>query len=181
MEPGLHSGCAEAKERREDFSWFAVQTRSRHEKKVSAELSRRGVTTFLPLLNQRRRWSDRYQEIAVPLFPCYSFVRLAPSSKELHSVMRIRGVVGLVGNQGCGTAIPDKEIEQVRRLLDDEGSCAIHPFLRAGQRVRILNGSLAGFEGILVTQDRDQSLVISIELIQRSLAVQISGYDLELL
>src|SRR5215471_16054320 len=117
MESGLHSGCAGDKEGREDFSWFAIHTMSRHEKKVSAELTRRGITTFLPLLNQRRRWSDRYQEIAVPLFPCYSFVRLAPSSKELHSVMRISGVVGLVGNKGCGTAIPDREIEQVRILL----------------------------------------------------------------
>jgi transcription antitermination factor NusG len=181
MECGLHSGFAGGKEGSEDFSWFAIHTMSRHEKKVSAELSRRGITTFLPLLNQRRRWSDRYQEIAVPLFPCYSFVRLPPSSKELHWVMRIRGVVGLVGNQGCGTAIPDKEIEQVRRLLDQEGPCAIHPFLRVGQRVRILNGSLAGLEGILVSLNRDQSLVISIELIQQSLAVQISGYDLEVL
>ena len=94
-------------------------------------------------------------------------------------VLRTTGVVGFVGVQGRGIAIPDREIENVQRLLSSEIQFEAYPFLRIGQQVRIRGGYLDGTEGILVAKNTDQSVVISVELIQRSLSIRVSGFDLE--
>lgn len=161
--------------------WYAIQTRARHEKKVAAQLQEKGVTTFLPLVSQVRRWSDRNQVVQLPLFSGYAFVRMVQSAEAHQLVLRTDGLVRFVGVGGRGVPIPDKEIEDIRTILANKQPCAPHPFLRVGQRVRIRGGCLDGVEGILLAKDSNRSLVLSIELIRRSLAIRVEGYDVEVI
>ncbi len=162
-----------------ELHWYAIHTRARHEKKVAAHLQDKGVTTFLPLIAQRHRWSDRNKTIQMALFPCYTFVHMDTHTEERLAVLKTPGVLGFVGVHGVGIPILDKEIEDIQTLLAHNVTCALYPFLRTGQRVRIRGGCLEGVEGILVAKNSDRSLVVSIELIQRSVAVRIDGYDAE--
>jgi transcription termination/antitermination protein NusG len=163
----------------ESMSWYAVQTRSRHEKMVAQQLQSQGIITFLPLSTELREWSDRQKLVEFPLFPGYAFVRLAYGPEERLRVLRTDGVVNFVGTAGQGIAIPDKQIEHVQTLLANKVPFESYPFLKAGQRVRIRGGALNGTEGILVRQDTDRMLVISVELIQRSLSIRLQGYEVE--
>jgi len=160
-------------------SWYAVHTRSRHEKKVADEIQDKGIRSFLPLVTRVHRWSDRRKEVQLPLFPGYVFVCTTPSAETRISVLRTPGVAGFVGSQGRGTPIPDKQIEDIRVILDRNVPFELYPFLELNQRVRIRGGSLDGVEGTLVAKNSDQSLVVSIELIKRSVLVRVSGYELE--
>jgi len=160
-------------------NWYAVQTRARHEKVVAQRLQEGGVTTFLPLVTEIRRWSDRKKSVEFPLFGCYLFVRLAPTSEERLRVLRIDSVLNFVGIRGQGTPIPEQQINAVRTLIEEELPWSTHPFLKIGQRVRIRSGALNGLEGILVARNGDRTLVLSVDAIQRSLAVRIEGYDVE--
>jgi len=159
--------------------WYAIHTRARHEKKVTTQLQDKGVTTFLPLIAQSHRWSDRHRTIQLALFSCYTFVRLESCPEKRLAVLQTPGVVGFVGIRGVGLPIPDKEIEDIQTLFAHNLTCALYPFIRMGQRVRIRGGCLDRVEGILVAKNSDRSLVVSIELIQRSVAVRIDGYDVE--
>jgi transcription antitermination factor NusG len=159
--------------------WFAVQTMPRHEKKVSAELEAKQIQSFLPAISELRQWSDRKRMIESPLFPGYVFVRIAAQSSARIAVLRTNGVVGFVGVRGAGTPIPECEITAIQAVLTQQVPFRAHPFLNIGQRVRIRGGALDGIEGILDAVKGDQSLVISVELIQRSLAVRIAGYHVE--
>jgi transcription antitermination factor NusG len=161
--------------------WYAVHTRSRHEKVVAAQLRGRGVDIFLPLVNEIHRWSDRRKRVQVPLFPGYAFIHACESAETVMAVTQVESVVGIVGAPPNGTAIPDEQIEAVQRLLSRNIPCVNYPFLKAGQRVRIRGGVLEGVEGTLVSLQGTTSLVISIELIQRSLAVRLEGYDVEVI
>ena len=160
-------------------SWYAVQTRARHERVVSRRLSETGVTTFLPTVTEIHRWSDRKKTVELPLFSCYLFVKLAPSNEERLRVLQVDSVLRFVGIRGLGTSIPDEQIDAVRVLVDEQLPFCSHPFLKIGQRVRIRGGAMDGVEGILTSRNGDQSLVISVDAIQRSLAVRVQGYDLE--
>jgi transcription antitermination factor NusG len=159
--------------------WYAIQTRSRHEKMVAQQLHRQGIITFLPLSSELREWSDRQKLVEFPLFPGYAFVRLVYGPEERLRVLRTEGVVNFVGIGGHGIAIPDKQIEHVEMLLTNKIPFESYPFLKAGQRVRIRGGALNGTEGILVRQNADRMLVISVELIQRSLSIHLQGYEVE--
>jgi transcription antitermination factor NusG len=163
----------------ESQSWYAIQTRSRHEKMVTQQLQTQGITTFLPLSTELRAWSDRQKLVEFPLFPGYAFVRMSYGPQERLQVLRTEGVVNFVGSSGQGIAIPEKQIEHVRSLLANKVPVESHPFLKAGQKVRIRGGALNGTEGILVRQDADRMLVISVDLIQRSLSIRLQGYEVE--
>jgi transcription antitermination factor NusG len=160
-------------------SWYALQTRSRHEKIVVQRLEERGVTTFLPVVTEVHRWSDRKKSVQMPLFHCYVFARFAPNRAERLRVLRVDGVFGLVGAGGEGAPIPEEQIDAVRSLVEGPLPWSSHPFLEIGQRVRIRSGALDGLEGILVSRQGDRSLVISVDAIQRSLAVRVDGYEVE--
>jgi len=160
-------------------NWYGLQTRPRHEKIVAQRLEERGVTSFLPLVNEVHRWSDRKKTVQTPLFSCYVFAKFAPSRVDRLRILRVDGVFGLVGSQGEGTPIPEEQIQAVRSLVETELPWSSHPFLKIGQRVRIRSGVLDGLEGILVSRNGDRSLVISIDAIQRSLAVRVEGYEVE--
>jgi transcription antitermination factor NusG len=160
--------------------WFAVQTWPRYEKKVAAELESKAVIAFLPLLRDKHKWSDRTCMVELPLFPGYVFARIQPALEARIPILRTNGVTNFVGARGTGTPIPDGQIESVRTVLSRGISFQAHPFLNVGQRVRIRSGSLQGIEGVLVGKDNDDaSLVVSIQIIQRSVAIRLSGYQIE--
>jgi transcription antitermination factor NusG len=163
-----------------ESSWYAVHTVARHEKRVAKQFEEKRVCTFLPLLRQIHRWSDRRSVVEVPMFSCYAFVRMVQTVEERLKVLRTPGVLGFVGNERQGTSIPEEQIESLRKAISEKVPCLPHPFMSAGKRVRIRGGSLDGVEGILVLQGRDQRLLISVELLQRSVCVQVEGYDIEL-
>ncbi len=163
----------------EQAEWYAIRTRSRHEKMVADQLEKMGVENFLPLVKRSRQWSDRVKEVELPLFSGYTFVRVVLSSPDRLRVLQTHGVAGFVGINSCGTPIPENQIEDIRTLLASELPFEEQPFLRVGQRVRIRGGALDGVEGILSAQNDDRSLVISLEPIQRSLSVRIQGYTVE--
>jgi transcription antitermination factor NusG len=163
----------------ETTNWYAVQTRARHERVVASRLREQGLDTFLPTVVETHRWSDRRKKVEVPLFGCYVFVKLVPSNERRHRVCNVDGVFGFVGVRGEGTPIPEEQIEAVRTLVTQQLSWSYHPFLKIGQRVRIRGGSLDGVEGILAARNGDDTLIVSVDAIQRSLAVRIQGYDVE--
>ena len=163
----------------EKEQWYAVQTRAQHEKLVANRFEARGITTFLPMRTEVHRWSDRKKIVQLPLFNCYVFAKIMPTSVDRLRVLRVNGVLNLVGTRGEGTPIPDDQIESIRILLKEQVEWSAHPFLRAGQRVRIRSGALDGMEGVLVSTSGDRTLVVSINAIQRSLAVRLEGYEVE--
>jgi len=158
--------------------WYAIRVRPRFEKKAELQLRNKGIETFLPVVRQVRWWSDRRKVIETPLFSGYEFVRIQISPEERLRVLQTRGVMNFVGVAAGGTAITASQVEDLRRLLDSTAECSIRPFLRTGQRVRIRGGSLDGVEGIL-QENAHSHLILSIECIQRSIAIRIEGYELE--
>jgi transcription antitermination factor NusG len=161
--------------------WYALLTRSRHEKVVADRLRDRGFTTFLPLAREIRRWSDRKKVISSPLFSGYVFVKTLPTSEARVRVLRIDGVVQFVGVRGEGTPIPEQQIDAVRILLAENLQYSLHPFLKTGQRVRVRGGALDGIEGIFVARGGERALFVSVDAVERSLVVRIEGYDVEAL
>ena len=159
--------------------WYAIHTRAQHEKAVTARLQGEGIDVFLPLVSEVHRWSDRRKVVEMPLFSCYAFARLRLVPEMWAKVMGVNGVLRFVGVRGQGTPIPESQIESIRRLLSNQLPCTAYPFLKLGQRVRIRGGSLDGIEGILVARNGNHTLVISVEPIQRSLAVRIDGYHFQ--
>jgi transcription termination/antitermination protein NusG len=160
-------------------NWYAVHTRARHERVVVQRLREQGITTFLPLVTEVHRWSDRRKSVELPLFGCYVFVKLLPTGEDRLRVLRIDGVFKFVGARGLGTPIAEAQINAIRTLIGQQIPWSAHPFLQIGQRVRVRGGALDGVEGILLSRNDDNTLVVSIDAIQRSLAVRIEGYDVE--
>ena len=177
--PGVDFKSLEEKALTEAAQWYAIRTRSRHEKMVADQLERQGIEGYLPLVKRTHKWSDRMKEVELPLFSGYHFVRVVLSSRDRLRVLQTHGVAGFVGVNGCGTAIPDSQIQDIKTLLSSKVAFEEKPFLRIGQRVRVRGGALDGVEGILSAQNDDRSLVISLEPIQRSLCVRIQGYTVE--
>ena len=164
-----------------DSAWYAAQTRSRHERLVAHHLGMRGVVQYVPTITEIHTWSDRRKQVEMPLFPGYVFVRIIPSNECRVQVLRIPGVVRLVGSEPGGTPIPDNQIESVRTLVERKLPWTCHAFLKTGQRVRVRGGALDGMEGIFIKRGGLDTLVISVNAIQRSLALSVRGYRLEAL
>jgi transcription antitermination factor NusG len=161
--------------------WFAAWTRSRQEKAAASLLQALGVPHFLPLQSEIRQWSDRKQTVEVPLFSGYVFVRIDPSQENKLQVLKTPGIVGLVGNHQGPVPIPDRQIEDIRIVLDRRVDCLVLPPLAEGDRVRVVRGALQGVEGKLLRSNSTLRLVISIEMIHKSLAVSVSRQDVELI
>lgn len=157
--------------------WYSAYTRANHEKTVTEQLEARGMEHFLPLYASVRRWKDRRVTLQLPLFPGYVFVRMALQDRT--KVQQIPGVARLVAFNGRPVALADEEIERLWSGLS-EGICAKpHPYLTVGRRVRLKNGPLAGMQGILLRRKGNFRVVISIDLIQRSVAVDADAADVE--
>ena len=165
----------------EESNWYAIHTLARHEKRVAVQFKEKRVCTFLPLLGQIHRWTDRKVKVEVPMFSCYAFVRIVHTVEERLKVLRTPGVLGFVGSERQGTPIPDEQIESHRTAINENIPCFPHDFIIAGRRVRIRGGSLDSVEGILVGPGGNQSLVLSVQLLHRSVSIRVEGYDIELI
>ena len=159
--------------------WYAIRTRSRHEKVVAKQLDGLEIENFLPVCNVIHRWSDRRKEVELPLFPGYAFVRMIYTPHERVRVLQVFGVAGFVGTSGKGVPIPEQQINDIRTLLNLNVPFENHPALHIGERVRIRGGMLDGVEGILQAQKNGRILVISIDPIQRAISIDLEGYDVE--
>ncbi|HEY0704535.1 MAG TPA: UpxY family transcription antiterminator [Candidatus Acidoferrales bacterium] len=162
-----------------ELFWFAVQTRPRHEKKVATELKEKGIGSLVPLRAHKRQWSDRERTVEFPLFPQYVFVRIAQNLDTRVAVLRTNGITSFVGTRGIGIPIPEEQIERIQRVSTAAVPVTEHPFLNVGERVRIRGGALDGLQGILTAVNGDQNLVVSVDLIQRSVAIRLAGFAIE--
>lgn len=156
-------------------SWYAVYTRANHEKSVACQLRLRSLESFLPLYERTSHWQDRRVKIQVPLFSGYVFVRMALEEKL--RVLQTPGVVCLVGFSGVPVALSDTEMEALRRSLIGMLRAEPCPYLRVGRRVRLTSGPLQGLEGVLVKKKGGWRFVVSIDLIQRSIAVEVDAMN----
>jgi transcription antitermination factor NusG len=159
--------------------WYALHTRARHEKAVERRLRDQGMETFVPTTLEVHRWSDRKKKVEVPLFSCYVFVRCALSAEDRTRVYQVESVHGFVGSRGSSLPIPDEQIESIQKVLTQTEPWRSYPFLKVGQRVRVRGGAMDGVEGVFLSENGDHSLIISVDAIQRSMAVRIDGYDVE--
>src|SRR5437016_6381227 len=159
--------------------WYAAYTSANHEKRVAEQLGVREVEHFLPLYASARRWKDRRVTLQLPLFPGYIFVHMA--LRDRLKVQQVPGVARLVGFDGKLVALPEKEIQALRRSFESGVRAEPHPYLTVGRRVRVKSGPLAGTQGILLRRKGNFRVVISIELIQRSVAVDTEVADVEAL
>jgi transcription antitermination factor NusG len=160
-----------------DDSWFALYTCANHEKRVATHLQSRKVDHFLPLYSSVRRWKDRRIRLQLPLFPGYIFVRLALT--ERLRVLEVPGAVRLVGFNGQPYALPKDEIEVLRKGNLEQLRIEPYPYLTVGSRVRIKQGPLVGMEGILVRKNKVHRVVLSLDVIARSAAVEVDASDVE--
>jgi len=156
--------------------WYAAYTCANHEKRVAAELGGRGVEQYLPLYSSVRRWRDRRVRLEMPLFPGYVFVRLALRDKV--RVLQVPSLVRLVSFNGQPAALSDDEMEVLRRGLTDQMNAQPHPYLAVGRRVRVVSGPLTGLEGIIVRKKNRVRFVISLNLIMRSVSVELDDADI---
>ena len=162
---------------REGLSWWALYTRHQHEKVVADLLSAKGFETFLPLYNSVRNWKDRRKVLSLPLFPCYVFVRSSMERKL--QVLSTPGVHMVLSRGDKVANVPESEILAVRRAVDGYFDVEPHPFLRCGERVRVKRGSMKGVEGILLRKKNLFRLVLSVEMLAQSVAVEIDAADIE--
>lgn len=156
--------------------WYAAYTCANHEKRVARELHVRSVEHFLPLYASVRRWKDRRVSLDLPLFPGYVFVRLA--LRDRLRALQIPSLVRLVGFHGLPTALPDAEMETLRAGLCERLRAEPHPFLTVGRRVGIKAGPFAGLKGILKRRKSGLRVIVSLQLIQQSVAVEVDEEDL---
>ena len=163
----------------EEKSWYAIRTRPRFEKKVVGELQYKEVETFLPLSNVTRQWSDRKAQVQLPIFPGYVFVRIAASLPNRVTILRTNGVLNFVGPRDVGAPINDEEIESVRAIVGQGVEFEPYPYLHTGDKVCIRGGPLEGVTGVLEAINGDKSLVISVNLIQRSISMRVEGFRVE--
>ncbi len=152
--------------------WFAAYVCVNHEKRLAEQMAQRSIECFLPLYTSRRQWKDRRVTLQMPLFPGYLFVHFA--AEERQRVLGLPGLVRLVSVCGEPVSLPEDEIERLRAGLLPRMHPEPHPYLLQGQRVRIIHGPLAGAEGIFLRRKSECRVVLSVNLIMRSLSVELS-------
>jgi transcription termination/antitermination protein NusG len=161
-------------------SWYAVYVKSRHEFVVFNELRAKQVEAFLPSMKKSSQWKDRKKVIEYPLFPGYVFVRIIRHPEAFLQVLKTRSVVSLISQEpGIPTAIMPEEIHALKVLLESGGEIDVYPHLKTGMRVRVKNGPLAGVAGILSTKEDEFNFHVNVELLGRSVGVNVSPDDIE--
>jgi transcription antitermination factor NusG len=159
----------------DDSAWWALYTRHQHEKTVADMLTAKGFEVFLPLYESIRRWKDRKKLLSLPLFPCYVFVR-GGLNRRLH-VVTTPGVHMILTHGENVALIPDDEMQAIRRTMESPYRVEPHPFLKVGERVRVIRGSLEGVEGVLLRKKNLCRLVLSVAMVAQSVAVEIDSAD----
>jgi transcription antitermination factor NusG len=157
-------------------SWFAVYTAPRHEKQVAQQLRYRSVDHFLPLYHSVHQWKTGPARVELPLFPGYLFVHIGPA--ERRRVIELPSVVTIVGSRLGAQSLPEAQIEQLRQSIE-AGRVEPHPYLKVGANVRVVRGPLTGVEGALTRKKGFTKIVLSIDAIMKSVAVEISACDVE--
>lgn len=155
--------------------WYAVRTRSRHEKLVRDQLEKQGIEPLLPTVKRLSQWKDRRKEVEVPLFSGYCFVRF--SLQEKLPVQKVSGVVEVVGSGSFPEPIPDIEIAAIKTLMANVLPYDPHPYLHEGMMVEVVRGPLQGVQGMLLRKEKRHRLVIGVRLIQQAAAVEIDVGD----
>jgi len=159
------------------FFWYALYTRHQHEKNVARSLSGKGFEVFLPLYTAVHRWKDRDKQLSLPLFPCYIFLR--NPTERWQSILATPGVYSLVGFAKRPATSACDEINAVKRVVGSSLNLEPHPFLQCGDRVRLMAGPLEGLEGLLVRKKSTWKLVVSVEMLQRAVAVEVDATMVE--
>ena len=157
--------------------WHALYTRHQNEKTVARVLTGKGFETFLPLYPTVRRWKNGIKQLPLPLFPCYVFLR-GPLDRWL-PVLTTPGIHTLVGFGGKPAIISCSEIEAIRRVVESRAKAEPHPFIKCGDRVRIEAGLLEGLEGILLRKKNQWKVLLSVELLERSVVVEVDASMVE--
>ena len=164
-------------ENNEASAWWALYTRHQHEKTVAEMLSAKGFEVFLPLYESVRRWKDRSKKLTLPLFPCYVFLR-GGLNRRLQ-VVTTPGVHMILFHGEQVAMIPGVEIDAIRKAVEGPFPVEPHPFLKCGERVRVTRGSLLGVEGVLIRKKNLYRLVLSVEMMAKSVSVEIDATDVE--
>jgi transcription elongation factor/antiterminator RfaH len=166
----------------EELKWYVVHVRSRHEVSVTERLVKLGVDAFLPVIERMRRWKDRKKLISFPLFPGYLFVRISRNQSEKLTILKTPGVVRFIGRiPGEPEAVPDEQILSLKRLVESKETLDPYPYLKEGNKVKIKNGPLAGVEGILVERKGMHNLVLSVDILQQGVSIQVDASSVEAL
>jgi len=155
--------------------WYALRTRSRHEKLVRDQLTGQGIEPLLPTVRRLSQWKDRKKEVEVPLFSGYCFVRFA--SEQKLPVLKTVGVVDIVGGGHQPEPIPDDEINALQTLMASVLPYDPHPYLHEGMSVEVIRGPLQGIRGILLRKEKRHRLILGVRLIQQAAAVEIDVND----
>jgi transcription antitermination factor NusG len=159
--------------------WYAAYTCVHHEKRILQQLIERNIDGFVPLYRSVRRWKDRRKELDLVLFPGYVFVRIALQQRL--RVLQVPGVVNFVNFSGMPTPLPEGEVESLRKASTQGVFAEPHPYLNTGRRVVIRNGPFTGVEGVLLRKKDKYRFVLSIEMIMRSVAIEMDAADVEAL
>jgi len=161
-------------------NWYAVHTKSRHEKVTESTLQTRGVKTFLPLREVLSQWKDRKKLINIPLFPSYLFVRIGLG--DIYDVMYAKGVLRIVGCNGMPVPIPAEQIEAIIKVVQNKLKYDPYPYFDEGRDVVIKRGPLKGIAGKIVEKKSSKhKLIVSIEIIKRSVSIEVDVLDIETL
>jgi transcription termination/antitermination protein NusG len=160
-----------------ELGWHAIYTRYQHEKAVARGLESKGYEVFLPQYAAARRWKDRTKHLSLPLFPCYVFLRC--DFRRCLEIVSTPGFVSVLSYEGQPAVIPETEIDVVRRLVQEKLRIEPHPFLRCGDWVRVKWGALEGIEGILIRKKNVLRLVLSVQLLEKSVAVEVDAWAVE--
>jgi len=161
----------------DDSAWWALYTRHQHEKTVADMLTAKGFEVFLPLYESMRRWKDRKKMLSLPLFPCYVFVR-GGLNRRLQ-VVTTPGVHMILTHGESFAVIPEVEIEAIRKTVEGAYRVEPHPYLKVGESVRVIRGTLEGVEGVLLRRKNLCRLVLSVAMVAQSVAVEIDAADVE--
>ena len=161
-----------------NHGWYAVYTKARHEKIVAETLWLKQIECFLPLREVLSQWRDRRKLVQFPLFPGYLFVHV-PMSERRIDILRVPSVVRIVGYQGVPEPIPEEQVQAVKNLVFSKLHLDPYPYLKQGDRVRIIRGPLRGLEGLLIEKKSKYTFVLSVDLIQQAVSCEISAVDCE--
>lgn len=166
----------------DNYNWYALYVKSRHEFTAKNELVKKGIDNYLPVIKKLRRWNDRKKSLEFPLFPGYVFVHIPPYPDEFVKVLKTRGAVTLISMQPCKpTPIPEDEIESLRLLTETGGNIDIYPHLKEGTRVRVRKGPLKGAAGILEMKENQHMFLVNVDLLGRSVGVKVYAEEVEAL
>ncbi|RPI21500.1 MAG: UpxY family transcription antiterminator [Acidobacteria bacterium] len=162
----------------EQVQWYAVATRSRHEKVVAEQLWQKQIECFLPLKEVLSRWKDRRKMVQFPLFPGYLFVHVPIRARRL-DILKVPSVVRVIGFQGEPEPIPEEQIQSVKTLVFSQLPFDPYPYINEGDLVEITRGPLRGLVGRLIEKKSKFKFVLSVDLIQQAVACEVDASDVQ--